>query len=94
MIITSAANPRVKEIRKLRDQHLSRFIAPEIAVLEVKGCITQRVFPHHGIDHGRGNIIQAHAEKQGESVNAFINRAIWEAIERDNASSKGGPSLD
>lgn len=30
------------------------------------------------------DLIQAHAEAQGESVNGFINRAIDEAIERDN----------
>ena len=28
--------------------------------------------------------IQEHAAKQGESVNAFINRAVREAMERDN----------
>lgn len=28
--------------------------------------------------------IQAHAEAQGESVNAFVNRAIDETVERDN----------
>ena len=27
--------------------------------------------------------IQEHAAKQGESVNAFINRAVHETIERD-----------
>lgn len=27
--------------------------------------------------------IKAHAERRGESVNAFINRAIDEAIERE-----------
>lgn len=30
--------------------------------------------------------IQAHAAAQGESVNGFINRAIQEAMERDNAA--------
>lgn len=35
---------------------------------------------------GRKAEIQAHAEAQGESVNAFINRAINEAMERDRAS--------
>ena len=30
-------------------------------------------------------MIQAHAEKQGESVNGFINRAIDETMSRDNA---------
>lgn len=29
--------------------------------------------------------IQEHAEKQGESLSAFINRAVQETIERDNA---------
>ena len=27
--------------------------------------------------------IRQHAERQGESVNAFIQRAIWEQIQRD-----------
>lgn len=33
---------------------------------------------------GRKEIIQTHAESKGESVNGFINRAIAEAMERDN----------
>jgi len=32
---------------------------------------------------GRKDIIKAHAESRGESVNGFINRAIEEAMERD-----------
>ena len=36
---------------------------------------------------GRRADLTAHAAAQGESVNAFINRAITEAIERDNARS-------
>lgn len=32
---------------------------------------------------GKRDVIQAHAEALGESTNAFINRAIDEAIERD-----------
>ena len=32
---------------------------------------------------GRKDIIKAHAERKGESVNGFINRAIEEAMERD-----------
>lgn len=35
------------------------------------------------VDKGRKDIIKAHAENRGESVNGFINRAIEEAIERD-----------
>ena len=33
---------------------------------------------------GRKEIIKAHAETQGESINGFINRAIQETMERDN----------
>ena len=36
---------------------------------------------------GRRDIIKAHAEARSESVNAFINRAIAETIERDSAAS-------
>lgn len=32
---------------------------------------------------GKKDLIQAHAEAKGESVNGFINRAINETIERD-----------
>ena len=35
---------------------------------------------------GHKATIQAHAEARGESVNGFINRAIQEAMERDNAA--------
>jgi uncharacterized protein (DUF1778 family) len=37
------------------------------------------------VPKGRKDIIRAHAEAQGESVNAFINRAISEAMVRDGA---------
>ena len=33
---------------------------------------------------GKKETIKAHAEEQGESLNGFVNRAIDEAIERDN----------
>ena len=32
---------------------------------------------------GKKDAIKAHAESRGESLNAFINRAIDEAMERD-----------
>lgn len=38
---------------------------------------------------GSKEAIQAHAAAQGESTNGFINRAISEAMERDNAKEKG-----
>ncbi|MBQ8075502.1 MAG: hypothetical protein IJ237_05905 [Oscillospiraceae bacterium] len=33
---------------------------------------------------GKKEIVKGHAEKQGESLNAFINRAIDTTIEADN----------
>ena len=34
---------------------------------------------------GKKDEIKAHAESNGESLNGFVNRAIDEAVERDNA---------
>ena len=34
---------------------------------------------------GQKETVKAHAEARGESVNAFINRAVLEPMERDNA---------
>lgn len=36
---------------------------------------------------GKKDMIQTHAEAQGESLNAFINRAITETMERDNTAT-------
>ena len=35
------------------------------------------------VEKGRKDIIKAHAESKGESVNGFINRAINEVLERE-----------
>lgn len=52
------------------------------------------------VEKGQKDIIKAHSEARGESVNGFIGRAISETIERDKAASgaacaatEGGPSL-
>lgn len=39
---------------------------------------------------GQKEIIQAHAEAQGESVNGFINRAISETMAQDKDTSEAG----
>ncbi|HHX09671.1 MAG: hypothetical protein ACOYI6_08735 [Christensenellales bacterium] len=36
------------------------------------------------VPKGNKDIIRAHAEKMGESVNAFINRAVAETMVSDN----------
>ena len=38
------------------------------------------------VPKGQKDTIKAHAEARGESVNGFVNRAISEAMERDNAA--------
>lgn len=35
------------------------------------------------VDKGSKDIIKAHAEQLGESLNGFVNRAIDETIQRD-----------
>ena len=37
------------------------------------------------VSKGQKEVIQSHAEAQGESVNGFVGRAIAEAMERDTA---------
>lgn len=39
------------------------------------------------VPKGRKDVIKAHAEARGESVNGFINRAISETMERDSPES-------
>ena len=39
------------------------------------------------VGKGQKDIIKAHAEARGESVNGFLNRAISETIERYNAAT-------
>ena len=39
------------------------------------------------LDKGQKELVKAHAEAQGESLNGFINRAITENMERDNAAT-------
>lgn len=41
------------------------------------------------VPDGRKAEIQAHAAASGESVNGFINRAIGETMERDEAARGG-----
>ena len=39
------------------------------------------------VPKGQKDAIKAHAEAHSESVNGFINRAIEETMQRDNAAS-------
>ncbi len=43
---------------------------------------------------GRKEELKVHAEGNGETLNAFINRAINETMKRDNAQPSPSPSPD
>lgn len=40
------------------------------------------------VQKGKKETIKAHAEAQGESLNAFINRAITKTMERDRSAAE------
>ena len=40
------------------------------------------------VPKGKREVIQAHAQEQGESINAFLNRSVDETIERDQEKKK------
>ena len=42
------------------------------------------------LEKGQKALTKAHAETRGESLNAFINRAITETMERDNTPTADG----
>lgn len=48
------------------------------------------------VPKGQKDTIKAHAEGRGESVNGFVNRAISETMERDNAApgASDGPEKE
>ena len=39
------------------------------------------------LEKGKKDVAKAHAEAKGESLNAFINRAITETMDRDTGST-------
>ena len=39
------------------------------------------------VPKGQKSVVQEHAENCGESVNAFLNRAVAEAMERDKMNN-------
>lgn len=36
------------------------------------------------VPKGKKDVLKAHAQSKGESLNSFVNRAIDETVERDN----------
>jgi len=46
------------------------------------------------VPKGKKEVIQAHATDKGESVNAFIGRAIDETMERDKKNKTGRDKKD
>lgn len=57
-----------------------------------QACVTRYVKENYDrisltVPKGTKNIIQEHVSQRGESVNAFINRAITETMELDKTKS-------
>ena len=46
------------------------------------------------VPKGHRDVLRAHAEAQGESLNAFVCRAIREAMERDAQKGTTDPAED
>ena len=46
------------------------------------------------IPKGQRDVFRAHAESQGESLNAFVCRAIRETMERDGQKKTANPVKD
>ena len=40
------------------------------------------------VPKGKKELIKAHADENGESINGFVNRAIEEAMQRDSDNKK------
>ena len=58
-----------------------------------QACVNRYMNNHYDrinltVPKGGKEKIKAHAEAQGDSVNGFINKAIDEKIERDNAQKE------
>ena len=59
-------------ISKAQQEAVARYNAKSYDRIELK------------VKKGRKDIVKAHAESKGESLNGFINRAIDETIQRDS----------
>lgn len=65
-------------ISKAQQRATANYVKKAYDRIEIKVC------------KGKKGLIQGHAESHGESLNAFINRAIVETIQRDTAAIHGG----
>lgn len=62
-------------VSKAQQEAVARYNAKSYDRIELK------------VKKGHKDIIKAHAESNGESLNGFVNRAIDETMERDNSSN-------
>lgn len=67
-----------KKVSKAQQKAVSKYMKENYDEIKVR------------VDKGRKAEIKAHADIQGESVNAFISRAIVETMERDSTDTQGG----
>ena len=81
----AAALIKRKEVPTMEDQKKKVSEAQRRAVAKYNAANYDRV--ELRLDKGRKEVVKAHADTQGESLNAFINRAITETIARDTAAT-------
>ena len=67
-------------VSKAQQKAVSKYVKENYDRIEIKA------------PKGRKAAIQAHAEAHSESVNGFINRAISETMDRDNAAPAASES--
>ena len=63
-------------IRKAQQKATAKYVTQNYDRIEVK------------VPKGDTEVLQAHAQAQGESLNKFINRAITEQMVRDTADKE------
>jgi len=65
---------------------MARTVAQDRAIKKYEAEKVDRVV--FRVPKGKKELLQKHAAAQGESLSAFLNRAVDEAMERDENSKK------
>lgn len=71
VVLTPLKGGEIMAVSKAQQKAVAKYMKNNYDELKVR------------VPKGRKDIIKAHAEKNGESVNGFVNRAIGETMQRD-----------
>ena len=86
MLVGVSANIRLREGKtmpasKAQQKAVSKYMKENYDMYQIR------------MPKGKKDAIRAHAEARGESVNAFINRAVDETMERDSEVNKRSTTM-